>query len=61
MDGPYLVNVKGKVLSVHGKKDHEAANVELLKKNGSTHQHWKIVYCNTIKDRTTGFNEEFGF
>jgi hypothetical protein len=39
----------------------EAANVELLKKNGSTHQHWKIVYCNTIKDRTTGFNEQFGF
>lgn len=59
IDGPHVVNVRGKVLAAAG--DYEASNVEVAKKNGSTAQHWKIVYCNTIKDRTTGFNEQFGF
>lgn len=60
IDGEHVVNVRGAVLSVLG-KDSEAANIGVAKKNGSTAQHWKIVYCNSVKDNTTGFNEQFGF
>lgn len=56
IDGPHVVNVRGQVLSVL-ESDAEAANIGVAKKNGNTAQHWKIVYCSTLKDRVTGFNE----
>lgn len=60
MDGAYIVNTRGKVVTVLG-GDLEASNVGVSKRNGQATQHWKVVYCNTIKDKTSGFNSEFGF
>lgn len=60
VDGAYVVNTRGKVLTVQG-GDLEASNVGVSKRNGHTTQHWKVVYCNTVKDKTSGFNEQFGF
>jgi len=60
MDGAYIVNARGKVVTVQG-GDLEASNVGVSKRNGQATQHWSVVYCNTVKDKTSGFNEEFGF
>jgi len=51
-----------KVLDVRGGKDEEATPVQMWGNNGSKAQIWNVVYIDTAdKDRTKGFNKDFGF
>jgi hypothetical protein len=58
----YITNTKtGQVVDA-GNRAFEGATVSVQYKNNSVQQRWKIVYVdNASKERTEGFNEQFGF
>jgi hypothetical protein len=65
--GEFFVNpTNNKVLDVQSSKDDEGQAVIVNNKNGNNknnaNQRWKIVYVDKAdKNRTKGFNKEFGF
>jgi hypothetical protein len=62
VDGEYVRNEKGKVISVDGSLDNENRNIIVENKNGKTGQKWKVVYVDEYeKEPTKGqLNKKFG-
>jgi hypothetical protein len=52
-----MINTQsGKVLTVTGSKDVEGQIVDVAVNKGTVNQKWTLIYKDTIKDRTEGFN-----
>jgi hypothetical protein len=62
VDGEYVRNEKGKVISVDGSLDNENRNIIVENKNGKTGQKWKVIYVDEYeKEPTKGqLNKKFG-
>ena len=62
LEGAHVINVKsGKALDVYGGQDAEMQNVIHWAKHNGNNQKWRVVYCDSFKHATEGFNKEFGF
>jgi hypothetical protein len=62
VDGEYVRNEKGKVISVSGSLDNENRNIIVENKNGKTGQKWRVIYVDEYeKEPTKGqLNKKFG-
>jgi hypothetical protein len=58
----FVINEKGKVMSVDGGLDDENRNIVMETKNGKTQQRWKIVYVDEYEGEPTKgqMNTKFG-
>lgn len=62
LDGEHVLNVKtGLALDVYGGQDKDEQTVIQYKSHGGANQRWQVVYVDTFKERSKGFNKEFGF
>jgi hypothetical protein len=58
----FLINIRGKVMDVHGNRDDENRDIIVWNKHGRTNQQWDVIYADKWKrDPTKGeFNNDFG-
>jgi hypothetical protein len=61
--GAYITNFRNKkVFSVQDGKNIEGQYVYVMKRNNGRHQRWNIVYKDKAKkERTSGYDKEYGF
>jgi membrane carboxypeptidase/penicillin-binding protein PbpC len=62
LQGEFIVNDKGKVMTVDGGIDDENRNIQAIAKNGKVSQRWKVVYVEDYVDEPTKgqMNTKFG-
>jgi hypothetical protein len=61
--GEHFCNIqeRNRCLDVSESKDVEGQAVQIHGRTNGANQRWKVVYTNTVKTRTEGMNEKFGF
>jgi hypothetical protein len=57
----FLINIRGKVMDVHGNRDDENRDIIVWNKHGRTNQQWDVIYADKWKrDPKKGeLNEDF--
>jgi hypothetical protein len=61
--GQHFINFRNKkALDVYQNKDIEGQKVIVWKRHNGWNQRWRVVYVkNAKKERTSGFDKEYGF
>lgn len=62
LDGEHVLNVKtGLALDVFGGQDKDEQAVIQYRRHNGANQRWQVVYVDTFKEASKGFNKDFGF